>query len=263
MDQHALDQVLADLPLGPMRYFQQIGSTNDEAYLWAKEGTPDLSVIVADEQTAGRGRGQRQWHTPAGGGLAFSVIIHPEGMDDYENIPRLAGLGALAVTQALKKKYNLPAQIKWPNDVLVNHRKLAGILGEAHWTGNRLSALILGIGVNVSPESVPQDVDYPATCVETVFGAHIDRLDLLHNILAELITWRSKLTSREIIKAWESELAFRDEWIQLVTEGEPMLVGLILGLQPDGSLKMRTPNNEVMIIRAGEIHLRPVDKLPK
>ena len=260
MDQSALDKLLFDLQLGPLRYFHQIGSTNDEALLWAKEGAPDLSVILADEQTAGRGRGQRGWHTPPGAALAFSVIIHPTGVDEYEYIPRLAGLGALAVTRALKKNYDLAAQIKWPNDVLVNHQKLSGILGEAHWIGDQLTALILGIGVNVSPESVPQDVDYPATCVETVYGEQIDRAELFHDILAELIFWRSKLTSREIIKSWESELAFQGEWIQLVTESEPPLIGLILGLRPDGSLRIRTPNNEERTIRAGEIHLRPVDK---
>ncbi len=92
---------------------------------------------------------------------------------------RQTALGALAVCQTFREKYALPAEIKWPNDVLVNRSKLAGILVEAHWQGDQLQAVILGIGINIAPESVPVESEliYPATCVQTVLGRPVDRLE--------------------------------------------------------------------------------------
>jgi BirA family biotin operon repressor/biotin-[acetyl-CoA-carboxylase] ligase len=169
MDQTSLQALLADLPLGSVRYFATVGSTNDLAGRWVEAGAPDLALVAADEQTAGRGRLNRRWITPPSSALAFSLVLkNPVEAD----VLRYTALGALAVCDALNAALSpvLPAQIKWPNDVIATRRKLAGVLAEAHWQGESLTAVILGIGINVAPPSVPPDeqLNYPATCVESV-----------------------------------------------------------------------------------------------
>lgn len=262
MDQTSLEQLLADLPLGSLRYYNTVASTNDLAARWAEAGARDLSLVVADEQTAGRGRMRRRWLTPPGCALAFSLILRSTQELSHFHLAHITALGALAVCDTLNATLSplLPAQIKWPNDVIATRRKLAGVLAEAHWRGDQLMAVILGIGINVAPESVPADelVDFPATCVETVLGRAVDRWGLLQAILQKLLEWRPRLGRPEFIQAWERRLAFRGEWVYLFQNGKPPLEGQILGLMPDGSLRLRLRSGEVAIFQSGEIHLRPV-----
>jgi BirA family biotin operon repressor/biotin-[acetyl-CoA-carboxylase] ligase len=282
MDQTRLLKTLADLPLGAVRCFESVGSTNDEAALWAAQGAPDLALVVADEQTAGRGRQGRTWVTVRGASLALSLVMYPTEKSAYI-LPRLTALGALAVRDALQKYYGLLAQIKWPNDVLVHRRKVAGVLAEAQWIGDQLGALILGIGINIAAASVgtalrnEDGVRFPATYVEGVLERPVDRLELLHDVVAELIRWRPRLASPEFLQVWESSLAFRGERVQVITgqsvgkdglpaglEGHPPTVvdGLIIGLAPDGSLKLRIRSGEVVAVRAGEVRIRPIETSP-
>ncbi|MFN2194988.1 MAG: biotin--[acetyl-CoA-carboxylase] ligase, partial [Anaerolineales bacterium] len=168
MDQNELAARLASLPIPEIRYFPTVGSTNDLAAEWAARGAPEFSLVVADEQTAGRGRAGRQWHTPPGAALAFSLVLRPQDQPNLD-IPRLTALGSLAVCTALIDDYALPAQIKWPNDVLVNGKKLCGVLVEAAWQAGSIKYAVLGTGVNVAAAAVPQGVSlaFPATDIES------------------------------------------------------------------------------------------------
>ena len=275
MDQGSIERKLADLPLGGILYFERTGSSNDEAARWIEEGAPDWALVVADQQTAGRGRMGRSWYTPAGASLAFSLVLHPDQEGAYV-LPRLTALGALAVCDALQSLYGLRPKIKWPNDVLLERRKVSGVLVEAQWSGSQLSALILGIGINVAPASVMVDtrLRFPATCVETVTGHTVDRLDLLHGVLTNLLEWRPRLASQAFLQAWEERLAFRGEWVQVSPgqspgkdglpqelEGLPVPVneGQVIGLAPDGSLRLRTRTGEMVMVHVGEVRLAPVE----
>ena len=283
MDQLALKTLLQKLPLGGLRYFDQIASTNDEAAEWVKADCPDLALVVADEQTAGRGRSGRKWFTPAGSALAFSLVLraedHIKQLLKYQNTARLNGLGALAVCKTLQNEYNLPAKIKWPNDILVDGKKLAGVLAEAHWIGNELAAVVLGIGINVATSSVPPENwdtlnpnPFPATSVETVLDRAVDRWVLLSAVLRELLIWREQLSEPGFLAAWEENLAFKGEWVQVISPGmaAPLETGQILGLAEDGALQIQAESGEISLLRAGEIHpsnapfggfhLRPVDR---
>jgi BirA family biotin operon repressor/biotin-[acetyl-CoA-carboxylase] ligase len=275
MEQHGLENRLADLPLGEVRYFDRLGSTNDEAKHWAEEGAPDLSVVVADEQTAGRGRAGRRWTTPAGAGLAFSLILYPT-LEGSDTLPRMTALGALAVCDALRNVYRLPAQIKWPNDVLLNRWKVAGVLAEAHWTGGDLTSVVLGVGINVASASVSEAVLpasnllFPAICVEDALGRPVDSLELLHAVLAEFLRWRQRLSWSDFMRAWEASLAFRGEWVHIFSDQRdeetkasleaPIQEGQIAGLAPDGSLRLTTRSGDEITVRFGEVRLRPIDK---
>ncbi len=257
MEQY-LAQTLSDLPLGDLRFFETIGSSNDEALAWAAQGAKDLSIVIADEQTAGRGRMNRTWFTPPGAALAFSLVIRPQGRE-REQIGLFSGLGALALVEALKKR-GVVAQIKWPNDVLINRKKVAGILVETVWLGNDVDSVVLGMGVNVRPDSVPapEGLNFPATCLQSEQPLLSDRFSILHDLLTELIAWRPRLASDSFLRAWEGHLAFRGETIQ-VWEGKAQpLSGQALGLEPDGSLRLNLGAGDVRSIRFGEVHLRPL-----
>jgi len=280
MDEQQVQASLAQFNLGAVRFLARVGSTNDEAARWVMQGAPDLALVVADEQTAGRGRDGRAWYTPAGSALALSLVIYPtETVAHIQS--RLTALGALAVHHALRKQYNLPAMIKWPNDVLINRQKVAGVLAEAQWSGEALKALILGIGLNVKPHAVEEAeraesrLNIPATCVETAAGHPVEQTELLRAIVSELLFWRPRIASNEFLQAWEANLAFRGEAVQVAIgqsagkdglpsslEGRPPSIeeGLILGLSPDGSLRLRKHNGEVVNIHFGEVRLRPVGK---
>ncbi len=256
MNAQELQAALRDLPLGGFRFFESIGSTNDEALTWASNGARDFSIVIADEQTNGRGRLRRKWFTPPGAALAFSLILLP-AHDEIKHPARVTGLGALALTEAITN-LGLRAQIKWPNDVLIHRKKAAGILVESVWTGERLEAFVLGIGINVLPASVPSEeqVLFPATSIETELGQSIDRVQILHEVLSALALWRSKLSKDEFVEAWNAALAFRGEEILLAKENQPPLQGTLLGLESDGSLRLKV-NDKFLTVRIGEIHLRP------
>ena len=285
MDQAKLTHALAGLPLGLLQYHPQIGSTNDEAARLVQAGCPDLSVIVADEQTAGRGRMNRRWFTPPGAALAFSLVLQPQpdwlqagARVNRTILPRLTALGALAVCQVLQERFHVAAQIKWPNDVLVYRRKLAGVLVETSWEGDQFNAAILGIGLNIAPVAVPpvSEQVFPATSLVDCLTdpqEEVDRLSLLRDILEQILYWRKNISSVEFMQAWQSRLALRGEWVWIVpaqtqaglpqagasTRGEKYR---ILDLEMDGSLRVENESGVIRRFLSAEIHLRPLSSNP-
>ncbi len=274
MDLKSLRLSLSDLPLDSIRYYDSIGSTNDEAAAWIEAGARDLSLVVADEQTRGRGRQQRRWFTPARAGLAMSLVLRqPQTVNPDTTshlLSRLTGLGAVAVSEALQASCQLESQIKWPNDVLLKGCKVAGILAEAYWRGDQLQGVVLGIGVNISPQAVPPDTElnFPATSVEAEVGSAVDRQALLHAILERILFWRPRLAETEFLQAWELHLAYKSEWVHILNSGlsrwptesagaETVLEGQLLGLDPSGGLKLRDRSGKTIVLHSGEIHLRP------
>lgn len=270
LDEHILSR-LADLPLGEIRYYKQIDSTNDEASHWASLGAPDLSMVIADEQTAGRGRHQRKWFTPPNSALAFSLIVRgPDHSDNYfrggldqEISPvRWTALGAVSICLALEELYSIQPRIKWPNDVLINGRKTAGILVEGHWQSSILQGIILGIGINTAPPSVPPDdqILFPATCIETAAGHPIDRFDLLHAIIRNVISWRKDLYQPIFIQTWDHLLAFKGQKVYFL-EGTPFrnnkMTGTLVGLDELGRLKIQDRQGREHSLTTGELTLRP------
>ncbi len=258
MDERTLRKTLSDIPLGGLRTFEQTGSTNDVALAWAADGAPDLSLVCAEEQTSGRGRGDRRWFTPPGAALAFSLVLRPLPGEE-QSVALFSGLGAVAVCEALGMR-GLHPEIKWPNDVLINRRKVCGILAEAVWMGEKTDRIILGIGMNVKPEALPpaDQLNFPATSVETELGTSVDRLTLLRDVLQALLYWRGLLTKDVFTTAWENHLAFRGEQVEVRTEGVPARTGQVEGLERDVSLRLRSHDGQVFTVQFGEVHLRPV-----
>jgi BirA family transcriptional regulator, biotin operon repressor / biotin---[acetyl-CoA-carboxylase] ligase len=270
MDQTRVLHALAGLPLGPVRYFDRLGSTNTEATAWADQGAPD----------------------PPDAALAFSLVLRPaeflpagdeaETLDLPVLLGRLTALAALAVCYALRDQFGLAPGIKWPNDVLLERRKVCGILAEAQWNGAELAAVILGVGLNVRVAAVPpaSELIYPATSVETILAERSPELAgradalyrpaLLAGILRHLLNWRSRLAAPVFWQAWDDLLAFKGErvWVspgpssQSPAPGAQVETGYlaqVLGLDPSGCLRVQPGTGEALLLHTGELHIRPQD----
>jgi BirA family biotin operon repressor/biotin-[acetyl-CoA-carboxylase] ligase len=289
---HQLAKSLQGLPLQAVRYYASIGSTNIEAMRWAEAGASSASLVVADEQTAGRGRMGRSWLTPPGAALAFSLVLRPDhssgipaGLSNRPLPLLFSGLGAVAVCQALEA-LRLAPQIKWPNDVLLENCKVCGVLVEAAWQARAddeevkdglqqgfetlpaLGWIVIGIGVNVTPASVPPPAAtrFPATCVEAELGQTTERWKFLRSILQRLFEWLPRLDTAEYLYQWESRLAWRNQRVAIVTPqwqpGEQefaehlALEGSLLGLDALGGLRLAQQNGQVSVLTSGEVSLR-------
>lgn len=258
MQRTQLESYLTSLPLSAFRYYESLGSTNDEALAWASQGAPDFSLIIADEQTSGRGRLDRKWFTPPHSALAMSLILHPTTIE-RAHPARTTGLLALSLAESLLKLGLVP-EIKWPNDVLLSGRKVAGVLVETTWMGEELEAMILGIGVNVLNTSVPpaEQLLFPATSIETELGHPVERTELLREILERVLEWRPNLGTDAFLKSWEGSLAFRGQQVQVEGGSEEPIKGELLGLNTDGSLLIQDEHGKSVTVQFGEVHLRPL-----
>jgi BirA family biotin operon repressor/biotin-[acetyl-CoA-carboxylase] ligase len=266
MDQKILESCLGGLPTAALRYFRSIDSTNEEAFRWLEEDAPNFSLVVADEQTAGRGRQWRKWYTPPASALAFSLILRPpfnKSSGDHfpAGITRLTALGALGVSSAMKDDFDLPAKIKWPNDLFVRGHKIAGVLVEASWSGELLSAAVIGIGINVSPPSIQNQVEFdtPATCIENEINRQVSRPELLRQVLSSIFMWNKQIQTDAFLEAWNERLLYRGEWVYLIQEaGDPPklpLEVLILGLEQDGAIKIQLKDGSIQTVYSSEYRI--------
>jgi len=256
MNQQELKATLSKLPLGPIRYFDSIGSTNDEALAWAANDAQDLSIVIANEQTTGRGRLNRSWFTPPSTALAFSLILHPTA-DEIPHLSRIVGLAALSLANTIGM-LGLAPQIKWPNDILLNGLKVAGILVELVWSGEDVDCMVIGVGVNVAKPSVPDTIrlNFPATSLEHVLGAAPNRAKLLHDILASFISLRPHMRTDAFLASWEKSLAYYHRQVRVELGDEQSVTGQVIGLGPDGSLQLQDENGKTVTVQFGDVRLR-------
>jgi BirA family transcriptional regulator, biotin operon repressor / biotin---[acetyl-CoA-carboxylase] ligase len=254
-----LSRYLDPLGLGAWCYFPVVDSTNDLALAWAGEDAPDWALVVADAQTAGRGRGERRWVTEPGCALALSLVLRPSPVE-AQFAPRLTALAALGLIQALSE-WGLAAQLKWPNDILLGGKKVAGVLVELEWASDQVKSAVIGMGVNVSPGAIPEGtaLRYPATAVESELGATVDRWALLAATLAAIRDYRNILTSKAFVEAWNGQLALRGTWVRVrIADKEPQQMK-VLGVEADGQLALEQADGQVISTATGEI-LMPGDR---
>lgn len=258
----SLKRLEANLPrqgLGkPIYLYEKVTSTNDVAIEMAKKLSPHGTLVVADRQTEGRGRAGRKWLTLPGSALALSIILRPE-YSLGNGLGEVTALGAIAVVEQITG-LGAEASIKWPNDVLVRGRKVAGVLVEGSWVGGELDFIILGIGVNVHQASVPDDsqIDFPATCVDAEVGRESDRVDLLLGLVDSVGRWLPYLGEDPFLLKWDQHLAFRGQEV-IVEQPSGEIVGKVLGIAAGGSLRLEGKNGEVRSVDFGAVRLRPVD----
>jgi BirA family biotin operon repressor/biotin-[acetyl-CoA-carboxylase] ligase len=251
-------RALAGLRFGhPVYLFQQIGSTNEEARRLAQAGAPEGLLVAAEEQTAGRGRAGRRWSTPAGSGLAFSLVLRPSA--PAAQAARLSMLAGLAVCEGIEQAAGVPAAIKWPNDVLLAGQKAGGILVEvASQDAEQLEFAVLGIGLNVSEAPPAGAVDFPATHLAAHTGRPVERVALLRAILERLEARypAMSLAEAEPLHAdWAARLVWLGQPVVARTPGGD-LAGLAEGTDPDGALVVKLDSGERVRVHAGDVRLR-------
>nr|MBA3570797.1 biotin--[acetyl-CoA-carboxylase] ligase [Pyrinomonadaceae bacterium] len=210
--------------------------------------------VVASEQTAGRGRLQRQWISPKGSGLYFSIVLRPR--IHQSSWPLITLAAALAVHDALLETYFLKTDIKWPNDILSNNRKLCGILAETVDTTEG-RALVLGIGVNLTSSAFPPEVHQIATSVQLETGKVPNLEIILRNLMIALQRRYEMLQSvcggEEILREWSVRSSYASGKRIRVANGQEVLEGTTRGLESDGALRVETDEGEIRIVRAGDV----------
>jgi BirA family biotin operon repressor/biotin-[acetyl-CoA-carboxylase] ligase len=195
---------------GGLRYYSTVTSTNDLAMRFAELGADEGTVVLADAQTAGRGRRGRQWFSPIGSGIYVSTVLRPGG--DPTSFPhwiasRLTVAAGVALAEGVRAATGLPVELKWPNDLVVGRRKLAGILTEMSTTGTDQPAVVVGIGVNVRLSAYPTTLTSVATSLEAELGRPIDRAPVLVETLAALAARYAELRRTRfdaILTAWRA-----------------------------------------------------------
>jgi len=234
--------------------FDSLPSTNLEAAQRAIEGAAEGLCVVASEQTAGRGRLQRQWISPKGSGLYFSIVLRPR--IHQSSWPLITLAAALAVHDALLETYLLKTDIKWPNDILSNNRKLCGILAETVDTTEG-RALVLGIGVNLTSSAFPPEVHQIATSVQLETGKVPNLEIILRNLMIALQRRYEMLQSvcgaEEILREWSVRSSYASGKRIRVANGQEVLEGTTRGLESDGALRVETDEGEIRIVRAGDV----------
>jgi BirA family transcriptional regulator, biotin operon repressor / biotin---[acetyl-CoA-carboxylase] ligase len=229
-----------------VRWLPSTTSTMDVASQLACDGAKHGVVVVADEQTAGRGRRGATWASPPGSGLYFSFVARPS----VETTSLVTLAAGVAVRDGIKTVTGFAPDLKWPNDLIVGKRKLAGILAEGLAIGSSQQSVIIGVGINVQPAAYPADVASRATSIEGELGRRIDRGELLAAVLISLWDRLAALAQSpgDILQAWRAAspnaIGTRVEW-----EGRH---GITTGVDDSGALLIRTPDRIERVI-AGEL----------
>ncbi len=232
--------------------YPSLTSTMAEAKQEAQLGAVEGTVVIADEQTAGRGRIKRVWLSPKGS-IALSIILYPSVV----NLPSLIMLASLAVVHSIEVVTGLRSQIKWPNDVLVNDRKVCGILIESSLRGNIVDYAIIGIGVNVNLRlSDFPEIQSTATSLSAELGRDVSRLRVIRQLLVEVERLCLALQAGEsIYEEWRDSLVTLGRRVK-VKSGKTVYDGVAESVARDGSLLLRHSNGSLSKIVAGDATLR-------
>jgi BirA family biotin operon repressor/biotin-[acetyl-CoA-carboxylase] ligase len=239
--------------------FDSLPSTNLEAARRAGEGAAEGLCIVAGEQTAGRGRLQRQWVSPKNAGLYFSIILRPQFEQSAWSLLTL--MAAVAVNDALREACALETDIKWPNDILANEKKLCGILAETVETSLG-RAVVVGIGINLTRHSFAEEFALVATSVEAATGGFHELETLLGALIAALGKHYEALNNpggaEVIINEWCARSSYCEGKLVRVIESNETFLGTTRGLERDGALRIETEAGAIRLVRAGDVSsLRP------
>ena len=236
-------------------YRPSVTSTNDLARALAAQGAPEGTLVLAEEQTAGRGRLGRVWLSPAGTSLLFSLIFRPALRPGQAF--RLAMLCSLAAARAIEAVTALPIHLKWPNDLVLRGKKLGGVLAEASLTGERLDFVVVGLGLNVNLDvSTLPEIAATATSLSTELGRPVARLPLLQRILQEIEAGYRDVAQDEALRAaWAARLSTLGQMVRVTggTEDE----GLAEGVDADGALLLHRADGTLVRITVGDVTLRP------
>jgi BirA family transcriptional regulator, biotin operon repressor / biotin---[acetyl-CoA-carboxylase] ligase len=238
-----------------IHYFHSLDSTNTKAYQLAMDGAGEGEVIIAESQEKGKGRMGRQWFSPPFVNLYLSIILRPKILPHQASLMTL--MAAIATTDAIQKYSGLAPSIKWPNDILLQDRKVAGLLNEILSETDRIHFMILGIGVNLNMDkkTFPKEIRARATSLKIETGQTVSRKAFLQTLLQELEDWYTvflKKGSFSVLNAWRDRTQIKGRQIKVVFPGET-LKGVAVDIDSDGALILRTRDGSRRRILAGDV----------
>lgn len=241
-------------------YLPETGSTNIDAKRYAEEGASHGTTVVADMQTLGRGRRGKTWQSPAGNAIYMTILLKPDFSPDKASMLTL--VMALSVADAVAEATGLQTGIKWPNDVVVNQKKICGILTEMNVEPDYIQYIVIGVGINVnigSPEEFPEEIRRTATSLKIESGEHISRAALMERVLSHFEknydTFVRKLDLSDMIEAYSSRLLNRNAQVQ-VLDPKGHYMGIARGISATGELLVEKENGETVSVYAGEVSIR-------
>jgi BirA family transcriptional regulator, biotin operon repressor / biotin---[acetyl-CoA-carboxylase] ligase len=252
----------------PVLYFLRTGSTNDVAHERAADGAAEGLLVIADEQTAGRGRLDRRWWAPPGSSLLMSLLLRPALPPDRAG--QLTMCLGLAAVEAIEAVTGLRPALKWPNDLLLENRKLGGMLTELRLEGERLAYAVLGLGVNVNVTfdegrttndenssslviRPPSELANTAISLSMVLGHEVDRVTLLAAILGRCEIWYEQtLAGESPHAAWAAQLDTVGRQVAVATT-TGSVAGMAVGVTPEGALLVRDDEAAERVIWSGDV----------
>lgn len=243
-----------------IHYFDSIDSTNDRAKKIAREEL-EGTVVIAEQQTEGKGRLGRKWISPSGKGIWMSIILKPN-IAPY-NVSSITLLGAASVYKAFKK-LGIDSEIKWPNDILIGGKKVSGILTEMNAELDRINYLVIGIGINANldKEDIPEELKYKATSIKIKEARTIDRKELLANVLNEFeILYKSFIDENNNLKAikiCKENSATIGKEVKIV-QGKKERLGKAIDINDAGELLVEFKDGDIQNIFAGEVSVRGLE----
>lgn len=243
-----------------IRYLNETDSTNRQAYALGEAGAGEGLIVIADRQSAGKGRLGRTWVSPPGVNLYLSVLLRPP-LPSYA-APQLTFLSALAVSRAIAAVTGLAPTHKWPNDVLIDGCKVAGLLNEMSAESDRIRFVVLGIGVNLNmtADQFPADLRTPATSLLLAGGQPVARARFARALLEQLDALYAEYLRcgpAPILTAWEAHCDLVGKAVTVDEGGGPALRGTVAGLDRDGALLLTLANGSTERVLAGDVRQLP------
>jgi len=239
-----------------IHYFSEVTSTNDLAKEMASIGTKEGTVIIAETQTRGKGRLGREWASPKGG-IWLSTILRPKL--SAKNVPKLTLMTSLAVAKTISQLLNLKTEVKWPNDVLINAKKVCGILTEANTKGDVTNFVVVGIGINanIEPHSLPKEVRENATSLKHELKREINREQFLRVLLEKMEHYYAMLTEGKfnpILEEWKSLCSVLGSYVE-VTSLEEKIEGWAIDVDENGALIIKLQDGTQRKVLSGDVSL--------
>jgi len=234
-----------------IRYFPEIGSTMDAARELAKKGAAEGTIVIAEVQTRGRGRLSREWLSPLGG-IYFTFILRPRISPAYA--PRINLMVAIAVAATIRKLFGLKAQLKWPNDVLLEGKKVCGILAEMDAEIDVVNFVNIGIGVNAN--NYVARFEETAISLKEALGREISRKEFLSALITEIERRQPLLMKADLLQEWKSLSATLNKEVRVMSLGEDV-IGQAIDIDATGALILKGRDGSLRTVLVGDcIHLR-------